>query len=297
MKKGLVLEGGAMRGLFTAGVMDVMMENNIEFDGAIGVSAGAAFGCNYKSKQIGRVIRYNTTYAKDWRMCSLRSLILTGDLYGAEFCYRTLPMELDKMDGETYKNNPMEFYAVATDADTGLPDYRRIDEVTEETLDYIRASASMPFVSKPVEVYGHRYLDGGISDSIPLRAFENLGYTRNVVVLTRPASYRKTRMPMQKLMKTALRKYPEIIRDLEIRHVSYNETLDEIAQKERDGKVFVIRPLQALQIGKTEHDTEIMKTVYYQGRMTCEKHLEAMKKFLDAPAEDEKPESITGDQI
>ena len=148
MKTGLVLEGGAMRGIFTAGVCDVLMENGIDFDGCIGVSAGACFGCNFKSKQIGRAIRYNTRYCKDWRYCSVRSLIKTGDMFGAEFCYHTIPEKLDKFDAETFNNSNMEFYVVCTDVYTGKPVYHLCGEVDDKLYEWFRASASMPFVSK-----------------------------------------------------------------------------------------------------------------------------------------------------
>ena len=180
-----------MRGLFTAGVLDVLMERGVTFDGIVGVSAGACFGCNYKSGQIGRVIRYNKRFARDPRYCSWKSLFTTGDLFGAEFCYRTLPMELDVFDTAAYEANPMEFHVVATDCTTGKPVYRRLDKADARAFDWIRASASMPLVSRPVAIDGGLYLDGGLSDGIPLRYFESIGYERNVVVTTRPHGYRK----------------------------------------------------------------------------------------------------------
>ena len=191
MKTGLVMEGGAMRGLFTAGVIDVMMEEEIEFDGAIGVSAGAAFGCNYKSKQIGRALRYNINYCKDKRYCSMKSLITTGNLYGAEFCYHELPDKLDIFDCETFENNPMEFYLVCTDVLTGKPVYKKCEKADYDCLEWMRASASMPLASKVVEIDGYKMLDGGVSDSVPLKYFESIGYDRNIVILTQPKSYRK----------------------------------------------------------------------------------------------------------
>ena len=167
--RGLVLEGGALRGLFTAGVLDVFMSNGIAFDGAIGVSAGACFGCNFKSGQIGRVIRYNRRFAKDPRYCSWSSLIRTGDLFNADFCYRELPMALDVFDAAAYAANPMAFYVVVTDCATGKPVYRRLDTADREAFEWIRASASMPLVSRPVRIGAGEYLDGGLSDGIPLR--------------------------------------------------------------------------------------------------------------------------------
>ena len=191
MKKGLVMEGGGMRGLFTAGVIDVFMENGIEFDGAAGVSAGAAFGCNIKSRQPGRVLRYNMAYCKDSRFCSMRSLLKTGDMFGAEFCYHTLPYELDLFDTEVYDTNPMEFHVVCTDVETGLPVYKNCMKADHIAMEWFRASASMPLVSRVVEVDGYKMLDGGIADSIPIAYFKSIGYDRNVVILTQPKEYRK----------------------------------------------------------------------------------------------------------
>ena len=187
---GLVLEGGGMRGLFSAGVLDALYGMGIRFDGIIGVSAGAAFGCNYKSHQPGRVLRYNLRFCRDPRYWGFGSLLLTGDLFNATFCYRTLPRVLDPWDGTTFLADPTAFWVVATDADTGEAVYRKIESADDEAFDWIQASSSMPLVSRPVPIGGRRYLDGGLSDSIPLAKFQSLGFDRCVVILTRPAGYR-----------------------------------------------------------------------------------------------------------
>lgn len=280
MKTGLILEGGAMRGLFSAGVMDVFMENGIEFDAAIGVSAGAAFGCNYKSRQIGRVIRYNKRFAKDWRFCSFRSLITTGNLFGAEFCYHTIPDSIDIFDTEAYLANPMDFYVVCTDVETGKAVYINSDDAGDDSLEYFRASASMPLVSTPVEINGKKYLDGGIADSVPIQYFESIGYGRNVIILTQPMGYIKKPSSAAKLMKYALKQYPMIAKTMENRHNEYNETLAYIAEKEKAGEVLVIRPESALDIGRTEHDPEKMQKVYDLGRAAGEKYLNKVKEFI-----------------
>lgn len=280
MKTGLILEGGAMRGLFSAGVIDIFMENGIEFDAAIGVSAGAAFGCNYKSRQIGRVIRYNKRFAKDWRFCSLRSLIKTGNLFGAEFCYHTIPDEIDIFDTEAYLANPMDFYVVCTDVETGKAVYINSDEAGEDSLEYFRASASMPLVSTPVEIKGKKYLDGGIADSVPIQYFESIGYNKNVIILTQPLGFVKKPSSSAKLMKYALKQYPMIAKTMENRHNEYNETLAYIAEKEKSGEVLVIRPESALDIGRTEHDPERMQKVYDLGRAAGEKYLDKVKEFI-----------------
>ena len=214
MKTGLVMEGGALRGLFTAGVIDVFMENGITFDGAIGVSAGATFGCNIKSGQIGRALRYNVKYCKDKRYFSFLSLIFTGNLFGRDFCYHKIPEELDLFDNEAYVNNPMEFYIVCTDVTTGKPIYKKCDSLDGENLEWIRASASLPLVSEVVEVDGMKLQDGGIVDSIPLKFFESIGYNRNIVFLTQPKWYIKKPTSTTKRFGFLLKKYPKMIESL-----------------------------------------------------------------------------------
>ena len=280
MKKGLILEGGAMRGLFTAGIIDVFMENGIEFDAAIGVSAGAAFGCNYKSRQIGRVIRYNKRFAKDPRFCSFRSLIKTGDLFGAEFCYHTIPDTLDLFDTQAYIDNPMDFYVVVTDVETGKAVYINSDEAGEDALECFRASASMPLVSKPVEIKGKKYLDGGIADSVPIQYFESIGYEKNVIILTQPKGYFKKPSSAAKVMKYALKEYPNVVKTMENRHIEYNGTLEYIEKREKEGAVYVIRPEAPLEIGRIEHNPDNMQRVYDIGRKIGEKHLENIKNFI-----------------
>ncbi len=279
MRTGLVLEGGAMRGMFTAGVLDVFLERGITFDGACGVSAGAVFGCNLKSGQAGRTIRYNTRFCGDARYGSFRSLLKTGDLYDAEFCYREIPEKLDIFDTEAFRKNPMAFYVVCTDVDTGMPVYKRIYEGIGEELLWMRASASLPFVSRIVEVGGRRLLDGGISDSVPLRFMEGIGYTKNVVVLTRPRTYVKKRAKSV-LMRLLLRKEPYLLDAIEARADMYNETLEYICEKEKRGEVFVIRPEAELAVGKMEKDPEKLRTAYAEGRRAAHGQMEALLHYL-----------------
>lgn len=280
MKKGLVLEGGAMRGMFTAGIMDVFMENGIEFDGIIGTSAGAAFGCNYKSRQIGRVIRYNMKYCADKRFCSISSLLKTGNIFNAEFAYHTLPTQLDVFDSKAFAENKTEFYVVATDLETGKAVYHKCEKGEYEDLEWVRASASMPMVSTPVEIDGCIMLDGGMTDSIPLKHFEEIGYDRNIVILTQPVDYVKEKNPLLPVAKYSLRKYPKAYEAFSRRHEVYNETTQYIKEKEARGEVLVIRPPHALEIKKTERDPAVLKSVYDIGRATGEKELERVKEFL-----------------
>ena len=281
MKYGLVLEGGAMRGLFTAGVIDVLMENEITFDAAVGVSAGACFGCNYKSGQIRRVIRYNTRFCRDKRFCSTGSLIKTGDMFGAEFCYHTIPEKLDIFDNEAFNSSPMDFWVVCTDITTGKAVYHKCGNIDHDELEWVRASASMPIAARIVEVGGYKLLDGGIADSIPLRFMESRGCGKNVVVLTQPRDYVKEPAGMKRLIRLKYRKYPELIKAVENRHKMYNGELKYIRSEEEQGKAFVIAPPEALPIGHTEHDPDVMREVYRIGRRIANENLEALKAFLD----------------
>lgn len=278
-KRGLVLEGGAMRGLWTSGVTDVMMEHNIWPDGLIGVSAGAAFGCNYKSRQVGRAIRYNTRFARDSRYSGIKSWVFSGNYYNAAFGYRTIPRELDIFDNEAFNRNPMAFYVVCTDVLTGEPVYQLLSEATEETYDWIRASASMPLVSKVVELQGRKLLDGGVADSIPLEYFESIGYKRNVVILTQPAGYQKEHNRLMPLMRLSLRRYPKMIEAMERRHVMYNQQLEYVAKAEQDGRCLVIRPEGKIPIGHVSHDAAQMRLVYDEGRRVGEKYIDRIKAF------------------
>ena len=280
MKTGLVLEGGAMRGLFTAGIIDVLMENNIKFNGAIGVSAGAAFGCNYKSGQIGRVIRYSKRFANSWKYASLWSLLTTGDYFGAEYAYHFIPNKLDIVDFETFRNNPMEFWAVATNVGSGKAVYRQLNTLDYEELEFVRASASMPLVSNIVKLNGQRLLDGGVADSIPLAFFQKQGYQRNVVVLTQPKGYRKQPNKLMPLMHLQLHRHPKMLKALAERHIMYNKEVDLVLQEERKGNVFVLQPQIKLTIGHTSHNPKKMQEIYEHGRKVATEELEKLKQFL-----------------
>ena len=280
IKTGLALEGGAMRGMFTCGVLDVFMENNIRFDGAAGISAGAVFGCNLKSHQIGRAVRYNKKYGSDKRYCSLWSLLKTGDLYGADFCYRELPEKLDVFDKESFKNDPMEFYIGATDVVNGEAIYHLCSDGGEKDLLWMRASASMPMVSRPVEADGHTLLDGGIADPIPLHFLETRGFNRNVVILTQPLNYTKAEFAAMPLAKLLLKRYPALIHALAVRHEVYNAQTAGIREKEVRGEILVIRPPVSVGISRTEKKPEELERVYQMGRREAKTRLQEVKAFL-----------------
>lgn len=281
MKKGLILEGGAMRGMFTAGITDVMMEHGIEPDGIIGVSAGAAFGCNYKSKQPGRVLRYNKRFAHDRRYSGLRSLLKTGDIYNADFAYHTVPTEYDRFDNETFERNSMEFYVVCTDVETGKAVYKKCEHGGHKFYEWVRASASMPVVSRVVEIEGMKLLDGGMTDSIPLEYFESIGYDRNVVILTQPDGYTKRPNKAMPLIRYSLRKYPAAAAAMINRHTMYNGQLEYVRQAEKEGRCMVIRPDGPLPIGHVSHNTDDMQRVYDIGVETGKRCIGAIKDFLN----------------
>lgn len=280
MKKGLVLEGGAMRGMFTCGVIDVFLENDIKFDGVAGISAGAVFGCNYKSRQIGRGIRYNKRYGRDPRYFGFRSLIMTGDIYGAKFCYHDIIEELDPIDKETYKNNKIDFFVGATDVEAAKTRYYNCLEVDKRTVDWMRASASMPLVSRVVEVDGYKLLDGGITDPIPYKIMEANGYEKNVVVLTQPRDFVKKKTAVIPFMKVVMHKYPNLVDAMAKRHIIYNEETTEIKEKEKRGELYVISPETSLNISRIENDPDELERVYQIGRNIAKLRLKEIQSFL-----------------
>lgn len=280
-KTGLVLEGGGMRGLFTAGILDVLMENNVTFDGVVGVSAGATFGCNFISHQIGRTLRYNMSQRKNPKYMGIRSLIKTGDYVGGEYAYHVLPTKLDVFDFEAFENNPTEFHVVTTNVRTGEAVYRRLDKIDYTGMEWIRASASMPIISRPVVIGDLALLDGGIADSIPLKYFENEGFTKNIVILTQPKGFKKELTKLMPVFKATMRKYPAIIEGMSKRHLMYNQELEYITQQQEEGKCMVICPSDTLPIGRTEQTPKKMQFVYDMGRKAGEENLETIKHFIE----------------
>lgn len=279
-RRGVVLEGGAMRGMFTAGILDVMMEHGIESDGLIGVSAGAAFGCNYKSRQPGRAVRYNMRFARDKRYCGLKSLLTTGDIFNAEFAYHVVPTEYDIFDGDTFERNPMEYHLVCTDVNTGKAVYKKCERSGHEFFDWVRASASMPVVSRIVRLGGMELLDGGVADSIPLEYFESIGYNRNLVILTQPDGYVKRQSRLMPLIRLCLRKYPRMTDAMAHRHEMYNAQTAYVRQAESEGRCIVIRPEAPLPIGHISHDADEMWRVYSIGRETGLRRIDEIARFF-----------------
>ena len=281
MKTMLLLEGGGMRGMYTAGVMDIMLEQGIKVDAIMGVSAGALFGINYKTRQAGRVIRYNKRFAGDKRYMGIHSLITTGNIMNEKFCFDDVPNELDPADYETFKNSPEEFYAVVTNVNTGRPEYIRLTDLGEkEQMEYLRASGSLPFVSRPVKIAGQLYLDGGIADSVPVEKALSMGYDRVIVVLTRPEGYRKKRgkdLPAKMLYS----RYPAFVKTNNDRWKKYNAQLGVVELLEQEGRIFVVRPSETIKISRLEKDPEVLQAMYDLGVKDAKTRLEDMIQYLN----------------
>ena len=282
MKTGLIMEGGAMRGMFTAGVLDVLMENGLVTDGAIGVSAGAVFGCNYKSHQIGRVIRYNTEYCNDKRYASFKNLVKTGNLYSEQFCYHEVPEKLDPFNEAAFAASPMDFFVVCTDVKTGEPIYHKCRKGDAEDVRWMEASASMPLAAKIVKIGHYGLLDGGVADSIPVRFFESIGYKRNLIILTQPKGYIKKKNKFLPAIRARYFRCPAFVEAVADRHERYNETLSYISMLEQAGKDYVIRPPIPLEIGAMERDPAQLRRVYETGRAVAQIQVEKIRDFLNA---------------
>lgn len=267
---GVVLEGGGFRGMYTAGVLDVWMERGLEVDAVVAVSAGAAFGCNYKSRQIGRAVRYNKRFCTDPRYAGLRVLLKTGDLYSRDFAYREVPLKLDVFDARAFSSNPMRFTVVCTDVQTGRPVYRDLHNGDVDDIDWIRASASIPVVSRPVELEHEgrvlRLLDGGAADPIPVAWMASEGYGKQVAVLTQPRGFRKRPQSLMPVIRCALRRYPRVVELLESRHERYNAQLDDISAREAAGELFVIRPSESVKAPAVIKDPQELEDIYQVGR-------------------------------
>ena len=278
-KTGLVLEGGGLRGIFTAGVLDFFLEKNIEFDGCIGVSAGSFHACSYLSKQYKRAFNVSVDYLDDKRYCSMHSLITTGDLFGVDFVYGEIPDKLNPIDNETFMKSRTRFQAVITNCRTGEAEYPDVKDFRTDTV-YIRASSSLPFLSKMVKINGELYLDGGVSDSIPIKKSIENGNTKNIIIMTRDKKYRKKQSKLGKISAIRYKKYPKFVELMNTRFSRYNEILEYIYELERQGKVFIIQPETPLNLGRIEKNREKLTNVYNIGYKEAEKRYSAMMEYL-----------------
>ena len=278
MKIGLVLEGGAMRGMFTAGVLDVLLDEQIAVDGAVTVSAGALFGINYPAKQRGRVLRYNLKYLHDKRYMGWHSLFTTGNVVNKAFAFYELPFTLDPFDQATFAASQIDFWVTLTNIETGEPEYVKITDAFAQ-MEALRATSAMPMVSRVVEIEGKKYLDGGISDSIPLDKAMALGYDKIIVILTRPLDYRK-KPSNNWLFKLFYRHYPKLIERWANRYAEYNQAVEKVIEMEKAGKIFVIRPSESLDISRLEKDLAKVQAMYDLGVKDGRAALSELKDYL-----------------
>lgn len=281
MKTGLVLEGGGMRGVYTVGVLDLLMDQDVRFDYVIGVSAGACNGASFVSEQKGRALRVNTVYLDDKRYLSLQNFVKTKSLFGMDFLFGEIPDRLDPYDYQRLQESPVEFVVGVTDVLTGRPAYFT-KEALRKNLDVLRASSSIPVFSPPVAVGSRLYLDGGTSDPIPVEKALADGCDRLVVVLTRQRGFVKKPESMRPVYRWALRRYPEMITALDRRHEVYAQALERVRELEREGKAVVIAPSKAPDVGRFEKSKTKLSALYMQGRQDCQQALNAMGQVLES---------------
>ncbi|MBQ7905045.1 MAG: patatin family protein [Spirochaetaceae bacterium] len=265
-KIGLVLEGGGHRGIYTAGILDSFAENKISFDGIMGVSAGCVHGASFLSGQIGRSIRYTTKYCDNSNYMGIGSLITTGNFFNEKFCYYDLPQILDPFDNDTFDKNQTQFFAVCTDVKTGSAIYHECETLKGEKIKWLQASASMPLVSKIIKIEDNLLLDGGIADSIPIKKMQELGFEKNIVILTQEAGYRKNPNSLLPIIKLVYKKYPKLIEAIENRHIIYNQQLEFLEEQEKLGNVIIIRPSEKPTASRTEKDKEKILETYNLGK-------------------------------
>lgn len=278
---GLVLEGGGMKGIYTAGVLDFFMEREIQFSNCYGVSAGACHLCSYLSNQKGRAYRISVNYLDQKKYCSLQSLLTTGDLFGVSMCYRLIPDYLDPYDYDAANKYEGKAYAVVTNIKTGKPEYLQLKDMHEDII-AVRASSSLPLVSRNVKINGNLYLDGGIADSIPIRQSMRDGNKKNVVIMTKEEGYvKKSAGAELLLMKARYFRYPKVYELMRERHLSYNSTVQYLEEQQRKGEVFVIRPRSVSNVGRIEKDREKLDVLYEQGYQDAKNNYEALIAYLE----------------
>jgi len=277
---GLVLEGGGMKGIYTSGVLDYLLEKDLEFSHGYGVSAGSGNLCNFISRQKRRSYRITMDYLDNKKYCSSYSLLTTGDLFNVKMCYDLIPNILNPFDYETFKKYQGCAYAVVTNIETGEPEYLRLKDMHKD-IAKVRASCSLPLVSRNVTIGGKKYLDGGISDSIPIRHSIMEGNEKNLVILTKEEGYRRSPTSNLGLIKAKYIAYPQVYHLMERRHVMYNETLDFLEKEKQNGTAFVIRPKHPSDVARIEHNRSKMEALYQTGYQDAKDSYEDLIAFLE----------------
>lgn len=277
---GLVLEGGGMKGVYTAGVLDFFLDKGIEFSSVYGVSAGACHMCSYLSKQRGRAFAVNVDYLDSPDYCSMKSLLTTGDLFNVDMCYHRIPEQLNPYDYGAFERYEGRAYSVATNIETGMPEYFRIRDMKAD-IDKIRASASLPLVSRNVMIQGKPYLDGGISDAIPLQKSIIDGNLRNVVIMTKEEGYVREPFKELGLIRLKYGKYPKVYELMQDRHIRYNRLLRYIEEQQKNDRAFVIRPKHKSGVGRVEKDKEKLNSLYLEGYEDAKECFEELQNYLE----------------
>ncbi|MCL4102948.1 patatin family protein [Fibrobacter sp. HC4] len=277
----LVLEGGGMRGAYSAGVLDALLDEGLKFGGYAGTSAGATHLCNYLSEQRDRNFRLDTVHSKDKRYMSFGNWIRTGNYFDLEFCYHTVPEVIDPFDFDTFKKNAAEskFYVAASNVETGGAEYFQVHDLRQD-MDAIRSSSSLPLMSSLVHYQGKKMFDGNIADSIPFEFMDRTGYKKQVVITTRHKGYQKEANSFLPVYKIVYRKYPNFVKAVGDRHIRYNKSLETLAQWEANGKAFVFRPETDLKISRVEKDTSKLVALYELGLKDGRERMADLKEFL-----------------
>lgn len=282
MKLGMTFEGGANRTVFSCGVMDAFLEENLMPDYFIGVSAGIAYGVSYLSKQKGRNLELLEKYMTDKRYMGMRHLFNRKQkaYYNIEFVFEEIPDKLLPFDYDAFSEFPGEVEAAVTNIHTGKAEYLQVPR-TREMEDTLVASCSLPILFQPVKIGKRYYLDGGIADSIPYQRAIEKGCDKNIVVLTRERGYVKTREKAIGISSKLYKKYPKIVEGLETRAERYNACMQELLELEKEGKIFVIAPDTTYGVGRTEKDAEKMKKLYQEGYEIAKRRMDELKEYLE----------------
>lgn len=279
MKVGLVLQGGGLRGVYTAGVLDTFLDNNIKVDGIIGVSAGVLFGADYVSKQRGRTIRYLKKYVNDKRYMGIRSYIRTGNLVNSDFAYSEVPKKLDIFNEEEFEKSKIDFYATVTNVKTGKAEYIKLKNILEQT-ELLRATSALPIISKIVNFENEEYLDGGIADNIPIDKCIDLGYEKIIVILTRPINYRKVKSN-NLIIRLKYKKYPNLVKAINNRYLDYNKSIEKVINLKNNQQIFVISPSQTLKMKRMEKNIQKLNEMYELGVKDCNDNLSNLLNYIN----------------
>lgn len=282
IKAALVLEGGALRGMYTSGVLDTFLKNNMEFECVAGVSAGALNAMSYISKQPGRSAKINLEYCDDPRYIGRKAFIKNKGIIGYDYLFGDISENKVPFDYKSFENTNQRFIIVTTNCEKAETEYLEKSNCND-LFKAAQASSSMPLASAMVEINNNHYLDGAVTTSIPVKWALEHGYEKVVVVLTRDKTYRKPMLSnkMKKLYKLAYHKYPKLIEKLNTMPERYNKLQDEIIDLEKEGKIFIIRPEKEVTVSRLEKDKEKLENLYKEGIAEAEKNLDALKEYLE----------------